>query len=749
MPAAAPAPGVILDRVTAGRDIIIQLFGPAKPDDRADLLVLLENVRQVWIERVLERSLHAAARLELGKETRADAVANPWATVIELPDQTRRPLSAGQTMADFFDEVGRALLILGRAGSGKTISLLELARDLGDRAKTDDRLPIPVVFNLSTWTRQTTLFDWLVEELKRYFVPAWQGAAWLKGCRLVLLLDGLDEVRPEARADCIRAINDYATETGSGGLVVCSRLEEYTALGVLFKLRGAVCLQPLTREQVEQYLVTAGAPLAALRVAWQSDSQLQTLAETPLMLSVMSLAYRDLPVEALSGQALDSVEERREHLFTTYVQRVFARRGKRPSPYPQECVLFWLTWLARQMRQRAESVFLIERLQPDWLSTRAERYVYTAGSRLLGGAALGLILGSILDLAMGLIGGAAVGLGHEIEDFAARVMLGLVLGLVSGLVAGVSDAWRFERSRRLGETRSRRTARQVIQDVAGYVLAMGLLGWLLVARIGGWDDPETGLVLGLLVGLLFGLFFGLHDSRRGASEDIRTVEALRWSWADARDSGGRGALAGLTLGLILGLIGALVGGSVASGKEVGWADRVIFAALVGAIGGVLGVLLGVAFGGLQSSIVPTKASPNQGIELSFRNAVLGGVVTGGQVGLLLGAISSLFLGSREGLNAGLVGGIFFGLLAGLWDGGLDVIQHYTLRLTLAARGYAPLDCARFLDHAVALVLLQRAGGGYLFVHRLLLEHFADLTPAASLRSSCVRAGLAVDLGRSE
>ncbi|MGH7525481.1 MAG: NACHT domain-containing protein, partial [Gemmatimonadales bacterium] len=495
----------------------------------------MDSVRQVWIQGVLERSVHDAARLDLGKETRADAVAHPWASIVELPDQARRLLPAGQTMAGLFDEVGRALLILGGPGSGKTISLLELARHLMDRATRDIRSPIPVVFNLSTWTGQSALFDWLVEELKvRYFVPAWQGSAWLKGRRLVLLLDGLDEVRPEARAACVRAINSFAQETGMGGLAVCSRLDEYTTLGDLFQLRGAVCLQPLTRDQVEQYLAGAGASLAALRVALHSDSQLQKLAETPLMLSVMSLAYRGLSVEALSGQELDSVEERREHLFTTYVQRMFARRGKRPSPYPQERILRWLTWLARRMRERAESVFLIERLQPDWLITRTERYIYTVGSRLLGGAALGLVLGSILDLAMHLIGGTGAGLVLEAEDFVLRVTLGLVLGLVSGLVAGVGGALRFERSRRRGETRGRRTARQVVMDVAGYVLALGLVGWLLVVHIGGWDDPVTGLILGLLVGLLFGFFFGLHDSRRGASEDIRTVEALRWSWVEAR-----------------------------------------------------------------------------------------------------------------------------------------------------------------------------------------------------------------------
>jgi hypothetical protein len=71
------------------------------------------------------------------------------------------------------------------------------------------------------------------------------------------------------------------------------------------------------------------------------------------------------------------------------------------------------------------------------------------------------------------------------------------------------------------------------------------------------------------------------------------------------------------------------------------------------------------------------------------------------------------------------------MLAGLLGGALDVLQHYVLRLVLAVRGYAPLDYAAFLDHTVGLVLLQRAGGSYLFIHRLLLEHFVDGTPTSA------------------
>jgi hypothetical protein len=64
-------------------------------------------------------------------------------------------------------------------------------------------------------------------------------------------------------------------------------------------------------------------------------------------------------------------------------------------------------------------------------------------------------------------------------------------------------------------------------------------------------------------------------------------------------------------------------------------------------------------------------------------------------------------------------------------GGLDVIQHYTLRSILRRRGAIPRSYARFLDHSSELILLRRVGGGWIFIHRLLLDHFARIYERAT------------------
>ncbi len=196
---------------------------------------LLKRVRTTWIEGLLERSLHEAARLELHLQERPDVLANPWRLQVQELDRPPQPLPAGTPIVEVYDEANDELLILGEPGAGKTTLLLELARTLLDRAEADEHHRIPVVFHLSSWaqTRQP-LSEWLVEELwTKYQVPRKIGQSWMASDQLLPLLDGLDEVAEEARSGCVQTINAYyqqCAEQGPTPLVVCCRNQEYTGL---------------------------------------------------------------------------------------------------------------------------------------------------------------------------------------------------------------------------------------------------------------------------------------------------------------------------------------------------------------------------------------------------------------------------------------------------------------------------------------------------------------------------------------
>jgi hypothetical protein len=78
------------------------------------------------------------------------------------------------------------------------------------------------------------------------------------------------------------------------------------------------------------------------------------------------------------------------------------------------------------------------------------------------------------------------------------------------------------------------------------------------------------------------------------------------------------------------------------------------------------------------------------------------------------------------LCVGLGRGLIVGLITGLFFGGRTVIRHFTLRYLLFREGYVPWRYADFLDHAAERIFLRKVGGGYIFIHRLLMEYFASL-----------------------
>jgi len=49
-----------------------------------------------------------------------------------------------------------------------------------------------------------------------------------------------------------------------------------------------------------------------------------------------------------------------------------------------------------------------------------------------------------------------------------------------------------------------------------------------------------------------------------------------------------------------------------------------------------------------------------------------------------------------------------------------------VRFLLWRAGAVPWHYVQFLDYAAERILLRKVGGGYIFIHRLLLDYFASL-----------------------
>jgi hypothetical protein len=130
-------------------------------------------------------------------------------------------------------------------------------------------------------------------------------------------------------------------------------------------------------------------------------------------------------------------------------------------------------------------------------------------------------------------------------------------------------------------------------------------------------------------------------------------------------------------------------------------------------------LLSALLTGFKAKHAPLPARFNEGIRLSLRNALIASA-TAGTVMAALKALIPIPDYLRPAFSTP-----YAAVLAGCLFGALDVLQHLVLRLLLWISGQAPVRYESCLEEGVRLAFLRRVGGGYLFVHRLLLEHFRD------------------------
>ena len=603
-------------------NIVQKFFNIFKSDtetlEQRNRRILLGHVENAWIKGVLDASLHGAALLDLGIKPDPEAVTQyPWAIKKESTDET---LPAGTSMLEIFDSIGmgRSLLILGAPGSGKTTMLLELARQLIARASEDITQPIPMVFNLASWTEKFTLADWLAQELNNlYSVPRKTAPDWVKGDKLLLLLDGLDEVRQDSRAKCVEAINSFRKDHGLTSLAVCSRSQDYADLNTKLSFEGAIEVQPLTQEQITEFFNRFGKEMAGIKQVLKKDSALREMAETPLFLSIMLMAYRDKrDVDILVSK---DEKAQRKYLFDTYIERMFERSRSKNTVFGKHDNLHWLSWLASKMVEHNAIPYLLEDMQPNWFGEKKRIWQY-------------------------------------------KIVSGLIFGLFFGLI---------------------------------FVVSARLINLL---------------VIGLIVVLIFWL---------NINPEISTVDSISWSWSNGTKVSARiGVLIG---GLLFGLMGGVIAQTIA--KPI--AELTSGEMVIGLMGGLILWLCIKLIFVLNIQQIDRTTYFGQRLIFSAKNSLF--------AFLLFGLIVGLIFGLPFGLAVGLIGSWIGGVIGGVNYGGSAFIQHYILRFFFFSNNLLPWRLVPFLDHCVDLIFLRRVGGGYIFVHRLLMEHFAEMyveTPAS-------------------
>jgi NACHT domain-containing protein len=402
-------------QLNIGRDLTLVIPPVPKStiQEEHNRKVLLARVENTWIKNFLGKLLAEQVEMTLSLQRWPHAVENSWFDVIqELGTCAADSLLTDDHILQIYDEASGKVLILGESGAGKTTLLLKLLRELLARASKDELHPMPVVFLLSSWSvRKPALEDWLVQELHtKYDIPAQMASRWVAHHAILPLLDGLDEVEGQARAACIQAINAYQDTHSMNPLVVCCRRADYehviTRTHHKLQLRQAVCIQPLTFQQIDAALHNESVHLDTFLDAIQSDPDMQELATSPFMLNVLRTIAREPHLSTiLSSGALAA---RRQQIFALYVESALTRR-KRVTQYTLDQTLSWLAWLARQMLTFHQTAFYLERMQFAWLPAEHSRRL-TMAVVVLFKLLLGVGTGLAGLLFFGLPGGLIFGL---------------------------------------------------------------------------------------------------------------------------------------------------------------------------------------------------------------------------------------------------------------------------------------------------------------------------------------------------
>lgn len=151
-----------------------------------------------------------------------------------------------QTIDDLLEKHSR-LLILGEPGGGKTTSLKYLTIMAARKALCDSRAPVPLFIDLAQWPSSITDFRSLIVHERQV-----EGINTIPIGRLLLLLDGLNEIPSDEYKEKIGAIESWLCKNPSDPIIIASREEHYkntTPLSIL-----TVKIHQLDETTIEQFI---------------------------------------------------------------------------------------------------------------------------------------------------------------------------------------------------------------------------------------------------------------------------------------------------------------------------------------------------------------------------------------------------------------------------------------------------------------------------------------------------------------
>ena len=566
---------------------------PEQAAAAADRLADLVTAR--WRQEVTVRRIVTPAPTTIRWRWAAVGVAAPRAEVTRLrapgagpptlpgPEEPGELLESG-VVSRLHDEVyarlphGR-LVLLGGPGAGKTgAMILLLLAALDRRASLDSeqraRVPVPVWLTLGGWNPVTTsLQQWTAVTMNRD-QPALRAPDYgpdvagelLRGGRVALFLDGLDEMPEGLRAQALKRVDQEAQGLR---VVLTSRPEEYhsAAQSGIPANTAVIELRPVRPKAAAAYLQHGQTGLR--RRQWEQvgaylkrspDSIAARALDNPLTLSLARDSYTSRDPTVLTDPGRFPTEAAlRQHLIDQLLVTAYPDERQRAQ------VTIWLAWIASQMGSSRDLPWWeIPAWIPQWKL------------RLTRALATGLAVGATAAFAASHLVGLAAGAAHgPVPVITAGLVIGVAAGVGSYLRGGSRDSPitlipRWPDARRLAWILG---AGLVVGLALGCVVGLGsalaaLTSGATVLAVPGFAD---GFVVGAAFGAALGLVLGLRDVWAAPTAGSPSASAVTTYRADLRS--------GVTTGLMTGLAGSLAAGLAAGlrfGPAFGFEASVVF-----------------------------------------------------------------------------------------------------------------------------------------------------------------------------
>ncbi|MFB7915525.1 NACHT domain-containing protein [Streptomyces sp. NPDC056061] len=677
---------------------LAQFFPPLSPPTDAARFAddLAVSVRAQWEEEVNARNLRAPRVIPLSwAATRRPVAASPEETHGGTVDARVLRLSLNGRLEGDFDQAARRLaqgyrqvpsgrlVVLGEPGSGKTV--LAAVLTLGLLAEREPGAPVPVLLTLSGWDPVSeSLRDWI----ERTVGTAYYGGRTdvprllLRGQRLLLILDGLDEMPEASRRNAVRAINESSGE-GAGVVLTCRSAEYQDVIeggSPVLRRAPVVEVAPVSAADAVAYLNDVTWPAG---VAWEPvyanlradpDSPMAVALSTPLTLTLTRTVYSSCDRDPRELLGFDSSHAVEDHLLDHVITAAYAPEpgsaGQRsPDAWHRDAkqAETYLTYLATYLHRNRERDLVW------WLMSRR------LSSRLTG-FALGIAVGLLVTFTM--IGGMSLTDTKFDDDdaFSIPMVIGLgcaVLTMIVWYAAPGETPGRLSFRRHGSLGRLGQGLATGVKLSATLIVPVGAAGAVTLVFLGNWTEPDLAAYVMLVaavcgVALAISLALAVHAWLDAPSERSRMASPPVLLRQD-RTSSLTGALAA----------GALLGACAAPLLILGFSSAfVVFSALT--------------YG-------PAAPSATGFIAARFdSNAAYGSITAGVMSSLLPAAVFALLV-----------------LLARAWP------RFLLLRLVLAIQGKLPWKLMRFLSDARDRNLLRQSAGAYQFRHIRLQERLAS------------------------